>query len=401
MTRDLARELRLLAEAAPVDDHGAGLLGARAHGMVARIRRRRARRRGATAALSVAAATIAVLGLPPTHGLEEPPANAPQETSGLTTSTTSDACGRTLHEIGWADAGPARLAARAIGAYTSGRTGMSLRFALASTAGATVSERPGAEDGPVTLTSLERPEAVVLSDDGRVIGVPVGAPDYVRMTANTDGGALLASGKIALTMRSCDGEDTPVPAGTHSLRLRQTGTLHIEGQGSTPITAVSRPVAITFPVVGNTSPTCGDTFDLAPSGEPVEISLTSALPGALRAGEVVDFDLDIIASTTPAYISVQGFAAGLVFVQDGVAVGGGSTPLIGGEVEGVTGATARGQGAAVGCDGQPLPPGEYTVYPVLDAEVTRILAAEPPPTEPVSTGGVATLVAEPLTIRVP
>ncbi|WP_066582241.1 hypothetical protein [Cellulomonas timonensis] len=371
MTRDLAHELRLLAEAAPVDDHVTGLLGARAHGMVARIRRRRAARRGATAVLSVAAATFAVLGLAPTHGLEEPPAHAPQETLGLTTSVDSDACGRTLEEIGWTDIGPARLAAREIGAYASGHAGLGLRFALASTAGDTVDTRLGIGDGRVSLTSLERPEAVVVSEDGRIVGVPDGAPDYVRIEANTDGGALLAIGRVAFAMRSCDGPDIPIPAGTHNVRLRQAATLHIEGEGSTSVAVVSRPVAITFPEMADTTfPTCGDTFALEPMDD-LAVSLVSPLPSAVGAGEVVDFELALTTASELVYIEARGFAASLVFVQDGIVVGGGPTPIAKGYTgDGPSGAISYGQAAAVGCDGQPLPPGEYSAYPVLDVALT-------------------------------
>lgn len=375
MTRDLSLELRLLAEAAPVDDHATGLLGARAHGMVARIRRRRAARRGATAALSVAAAAAVILGLPPTHGHEAPPAHAPLQTSTRSTSLGSDACGRTLEEIGWTSVGPARLAVREIGAYTSAPTGAGLRYALASTAGDTADARPGGRVGPVTLTALDRPEAVVVSDDGRVVGVPAGVADYVRVEPNTVGGALLATGKIALEMRSCEGPDTPIPAGTHSVQLRQTATLHIDGEGVTVVSAVSRPVAVTFPeVVGAAFASCGDTFTPEPD-DALAVSLVSALPSTVGAGEFLDFEVALSAASELAYVQVRGFAASLVFVQDGIVVGGGATPIVADySGDGPSGAISYGQGAAVGCDDQPLPPGEYSVYPVLDVVAAQTIS---------------------------
>ncbi|MCC2309493.1 hypothetical protein [Cellulomonas chengniuliangii] len=409
MSTDLADELRRLAEAAPVDSRRADELGLRAHGMVARIRRRRAARRGATAVLSVAAvAVLAVGGLPSTHATDKPPASSGENALGRDRASGPALCGRTLDEAGWATTSPARLAAHPIAPFTSGHAGLGLWFALASTEGhdARGGSRGGGDAAAaapkVTVTSLDTLDAVAVAGDGRIVGVlDRGAPAITEVAVNEDEGSrLMATGTAAIPLRSCDPADETLPAGEYAVHLRQTGTMHHAVDGSAALVAVSDPIAITLPTLSGTGfPSCGEAFDPdSNSVDGIEARLRSKIPPVIDAGGHVDFDLEVTSTSRSRLLSGQGFAAGLVFEQHGVIVGGGAVPIVGDVISaGRMFELSSGRAAAVDCEGIPLPPGEYTAYPVLDVQVDDVSpsgwVARP-------VADLRTVVAEPLTLTV-
>ena len=405
MSRDLADELRRLAETAPVDSRRADELGLRAHGMVARIRRRRAARRGATAVLSVAAvAVLAVGGLPSTHATDRPPASSGENALGRDRASSPALCGRTLDEAGWATTSPARLAGHPIAAFASGHAGLGLWFALASTEGHDPRDgsRGGADTPKVTVTALDTLDAVAVADDGRIVGVlDRGAPALTEVHVNDDEGSrLMATGTAAIPLRSCDPADETLPAGEYAVHLRQTGTLHHAADGSAALVAVSDPIAITLPRLSGTGfPSCGEAFDPdSNSVDGIEARLRSEIPPVIDAGGHVDFDLEVTSTSRSRLLSGQGFAAGLVFEQHGVIVGGGAVPIVGDVISaGRMSELSSGRAAAVDCEGIPLPPGEYTAYPVLDVQVDDVS-----PSGWVSRpmADLRTVVGEPLTLTV-
>lgn len=366
MNDELEQHLHRLAAQVPDDGPQVARIGAQTRGMVARIRRRRAARRGAVVMLSVGA--VAVLGVGGVLAAQHAPRVAPPASTTTrlhdepvdpptTVSAPEELCGLTLAETGWADASTevrASAPARLVG--TTGST-----VALTGTVG-------------TGLAGTIPDDGLVLAVDtlsGRVVGQAV-----LPLTLDASGIIDTTADLVGCTGSAAD--DGSLLAGGFALYLSVPTR---DGDGVGRVVGGPWDVTPSPDAVGPQFPTCRaeetGRMSLADTGLALRVD---DLPDGVRAGTSTALTATVEALAGWSVIANVGEAT-LVYVHDGLVVGSGTSGETGtghvdllelspGAASDVTGRTR-----ATACDGLPLAPGTYTAYPVLPVHLKEVTTA--------------------------